>query len=372
MRFAFTEEQEDLRRAVRALVDRRGGPHVPEAADPRAEHDAELWRRLAGEIGAAGLAVPEDRGGLGCGMVETGIVTEELGRRLVAGPFLGSAVIAAEVLRATGDTAACERLLPGIASGARIVALAWAEPQRWWSTTRCATEARRECGTWLLTGEKSFVLDGAQADSFLVVAAAGHDLALFEVDAADVPNAVVPSAPMDLTRPMAELHLLDAPARMLAGPVEPVLARCLDVAAAGLAAEAVGAASRWLSETVDHVKAREQFGRPIGSFQAIKHRLADLFVAVESARSLAQAACWAVAAGDERAAEWAAMAKSHCCETYRDVAAEGIQLHGGIGITWEHEAHLHLKRAHGASQLFGTPRHHRARLEDLLGLAPAG
>ncbi|WP_338603185.1 acyl-CoA dehydrogenase family protein [Saccharopolyspora sp. SCSIO 74807] len=367
MRFAFTEEQEDLRRAVRALVDRGGGPHIPDPEASIAEHDTELWRRLAGEIGAAGLSVPEEFGGIGCGMVESGIVAEELGRRLVAGPFLGSAVISAELLLATDDADARSRLLPGIASGERVVALAWAEPQSWWSTSTCATKARRDGENWHLTGEKSFVLDGAQADAVLVVAATEHGLSLFEVDAAE-PAA---SAPMDLTRPMAELHLHETPARLIGaeGQAAPALTRCLDVAAAALAAENVGAATRWLEETVAYVQVREQFGRAIGSFQAVKHRLADLFVAVESARSLSQAAGWAVATRDDRAAEFAAMAKSFCCETYADVAAEGIQLHGGIGITWEHEAHLHLKRAHSATHLFGTPRRHRERLEDLLGLA---
>ncbi|WP_243788093.1 acyl-CoA dehydrogenase family protein [Saccharopolyspora gloriosae] len=366
MHFAFTEEQEDLRKAVRALVDRDGGPHVPPPEAPDTGHNTALWRRLSAEIGAAGLAVPEEHGGSGASLVESCLVAEELGRRLVAGPFLGSAVVSAEAVLASGDPFACARLLPGIASGERVVSLAWAEQRNWWSTSDCATGAVRDGEIWLLTGEKSFVLDGAQADAVLVVATTGNGLSLFE---AEVP-APIPATALDPTRPMARFEFSDSPARLMGdeGSAGQVLDRCLRAAAVALAAECVGAADRWLGEIVDYVQVREQFGRPIGSFQAVKHRLADLYVAVESARSLSRAASWAVATRDERGAEWAAMAKSFCCETYQDVAAEGIQLHGGIGITWEHEAHLHLKRAHGAAHLFGTPRRHRELLESLLSL----
>lgn len=372
MHFAFTEEQEDLRRTVRTLVDRHGGPHIPSPEQPAPRDDSDLWQRLAGEIGAAGLAIPESYGGSGFSLLETNIVNEELGRRLVTSRFLGGAMLSAEALLVAEDADSRRRLLPTIASGEAIVALAWSEPTHGWSTTRCSTTARREGNTWLLNGTKSFVLDGAKADAVLVVASTDQGLSLFEASHQDITGALVRSTPMDPTRRLAQLRLSETPARMIggAGDAGPVLSRCLDVAATALAAEVVGAAQRWLGEIVDYVSVREQFGRPIGSFQAVKHRAADLFVAVESARSLSYAASWAVATGTEQAREWAAMAKSYCCETYADVAAEGIQLHGGIGITWEHEAHLHLKRAHSAAQLFGTPRQHRLRLEPLLDLTP--
>ncbi|MFR9731207.1 acyl-CoA dehydrogenase family protein [Saccharopolyspora sp. MS10] len=360
MRFAFTEQQQDLRAAVRGLVDRAGGPRVPPPEKPGSGHDAALWRRLAGEIGAAGLAVPEEFGGSGASLLESCVVAEELGRRLVPVPFIGTA-LAAEALLAAGDPAGS---LPGIAAGERIPALAWAEARQWWSTAGCATEAAPDGAEWLLTGEKTFVLDGHLADLVLVVAAADEGPGLFELAAGA--GSMRPETPLDPTRPLARLVLTEAPARRISGAAGPVLERCLDAAAVLLSAECVGAADRWLHEIVGHVGAREQFGRPIGSFQAIKHRLADLLAAVETARSLAQAAAWAVAVRDERGPEWAAMAKSLCCETYQDVAAEGVQLHGALGITWEHEAHLHLKRAHGSAHLFGTPRRHRERLERLL------
>ncbi|MCI2418117.1 acyl-CoA/acyl-ACP dehydrogenase [Saccharopolyspora sp. K220] len=355
MRFAFTEEQEELRRTVRKLLDRHGGPpsHAPDAPDPG--YDPVLWKQLA-EVGAHGLAIPEDHGGSGFSLLETLIVVEELGRRLVANPFLGSAVISAETLLASGNTDACARLLPGIASGERVVSLAWAEPDSHWEADTCATTARHD-DRWLLDGRKSYVLDGAQADTLLVVAATADSPSLFSVD--PDPSIVASATPLDLTRRMAEVQLTATPATLIG---DAPLQRALDVAAAAIAAEQIGAAQRWLHETVEYAKLRRQFGRPIGSFQAIKHRLADCYVAIESARSLSYAASWAVSTRDEAAAELAAMAKSACCEAYSAIAAEGIQLHGGMGITWEHEAHLHLKRAHAATHLFGTPRDHRTRL----------
>ncbi|RCW44450.1 alkylation response protein AidB-like acyl-CoA dehydrogenase [Halopolyspora algeriensis] len=370
MHFAFTDEQEELRRTVRSLLERHGGASIPPPETPDPGCDTALWQQLAGRIGAHGLAVPEEHDGLGAGLLETNIVVEELGRRLVAIPFLASAVVGAQTLLAADDPAARARLLPGIASGESVATLAWAEPEHGWSTSACSTTARPNGHGWLLDGRKAFVLDGAQADVVLVVAITTRGLSLFELAPEAIPHCLVESAPMDITRRMAEFRLRQAPAFLVGteGAAGAALERCLDVAAAALAAEQVGAAQRWLHETVEYTKARKQFGRPIGSFQAVKHRLADLFVAVESARSLSYAASWAVATGSDRATEWAAMAKSYCSETYADVAAEGIQLHGGIGITWEHEAHLHLKRAHSGAELFGTPRQHRLRLEPLLEL----
>lgn len=370
MQFAFTEEQRELRRTVRTLLDRRGTRPVRDSAAPKPGYDRDLWQRLAQQIGAHGLAIPERYGGAGFGLLESSIVVAELGRGLVDIPFFSSAVLSAQALLHTDDPVACERLLPGISSGDSIVALAWAERGQGWPTSRSTTTARRDGDAWLLDGVKTFVLDGAQADAVLVVAHSHEGLSLFELAPQAISESLVESTPMDLTRSMAGFRLSGAPATLIGteGGAEPVLSRCLDVAAAALAAEQVAAADRWLHEIVAYTKMRHQFGRAIGSFQAIKHRLADLYVSVESARSLADAANWAVAEGDGCAREWAAMAKSYCSEAYCDVAAEGIQLHGGIGVTWEHEAHLHLKRAHSSAQLFGTPRHHRRRLEDLLSL----
>lgn len=355
MRFAFTEEQEELRRTVRKLLDRHGGPVIPAPGDPDPGHDTALWKQL-GEIGAHGLAIPEEHGGIGATLLETLIVVEELGRRLVANPFLGSTVLGAQALLASGNTGACDRLLPAIASGEQIASLAWAEPNSPWCASSFASTAQEDGEDWLLTGHKTLVLDAAQADVLLVVAMADGEVSLFE---ALPESTATPSAPVDLTRRMGEVHLTGTPAALIG---RAPLRRMTEVASAAIAAEQIGAAQRWLHETVEYTKIRKQFGRPIGSFQAIKHRLADCYTAIESARSLSYAASWAVSTQDDRAGELAAMAKSACCEAYSLIAAEGVQLHGGIGITWEHEAHLHLKRAHAAKHLFGTPQQHRAAL----------
>lgn len=355
VRFAYTEEQDELRGVVRRLVDRRGGPEVRESDVVAEGFDREVWAQLAEQVGAHSLGIPEEFGGGGFSLLETLIVLEELGRRLSDIPFLGSVVLASEAVLATGDRTACERLLPGIASGEQVVSLAWAEPETGWARGGFRTTARSDGDAWLLDGRKVHVLDGAQADTVLVLATTGGRPALFEVAEPET----TATTPLDLTRRMAEIHLRNAPARLLGTP--PVQ-RILDVAAAAVAAESVGAAQRWLRETVEYTKMRTQFGRPIGSFQALKHRLADCYVAVESARSLSYAASWSVSTQDDRASELAAMAKSACTEAYYAIAAEGVQLHGGIGITWEHEAHLHLKRAHSATQLFGPPADHRATL----------
>ena len=369
MRFAFSDEHDELRAAVRTLLQRRGNPTArpPHAADPG--YDAELWRQLTAEIDAAGLALPEHCGGSGCGMVEAGVVLEELGRMLTDTPFLGSAIIGAEMLLALDDHAANARLLPEVATGQRILALAWSEPEHSWQPDRCSTTARPDPNhaaehPWLLDGHKVHVLDGAQAQSVLVVARTDTGLSVFELSEQAIAESCVAAATMDTTRRLAEFTLRSAPARLLQGrtQVEAALTRVLDVAAAALATEQIGAAQRWLDEIVSYTKARYQFGRPIGSFQALKHRLADLYVTVQAARSLCYGANWAVATGAEPASQWAAMAKSACCEAYEQVAAEGVQMHGGIGITWEHEAHLHVKRAHSGTRLFGTPRRHRERL----------
>lgn len=374
MHFAFTDEQEQLRKALRALIERSSAPDVrsPDAADPG--HDRTLWTRLATEIGAHALAIPERHGGAGFSLLESMIVVEELGRRLVASPFLASAVLGSAALVESGDQAACDRLLPHVASGDSIATLGWAEPDTGWSAERLDTTARRVDGAWRLTGSKQHVLDGAAADVVLVLARTDRGPTLFEVDPAAAARCRTTSVPMDPTRRTARFDFRDTPATLVGtdGAATPVMRRCTDVAAAALAAEQVGAAHRWLYETVEYTKVRRQFGRPIGSFQALKHRMADLLVEVESARSASYAASWAVSTRDSRASEFAAMAKSYCSQAYHDVAAEGIQLHGGIGITWEHEAHLHLKRAHSAAQLFGSPREHRHHLEQLLGLTRAG
>ncbi|MFC9619584.1 acyl-CoA dehydrogenase family protein [Streptomyces sp. NPDC056930] len=355
----LTEEQEELRSAVRAVL----GRHAGDAA----------WRPLTEQIGVAGLAVPEAFGGAGCGAREVHVVMEELGRELSPVPYLGSAVLVVQALLASGDEAACARLLPGLASGAVVGALAWAERGSWDPSAVRAEATPGPGEMWRITGTKEHVLDGARAEVLLVAARSGAGVSLFEVsgDGASVDRE--PTVTMDSTRTQARVVLTGAKGRLVGaeGEGDRVLPHVLELACTALAAEQVGAASRCLELTLAHAQERVQFGRPIGSFQAVKHRLADAYVLVESARSAALGASIAAAAGAPEQTRCAAAAKSACSEAFSAVAGEMIQLHGGIGMTWEHDAHRYFKRAHGSAQLFGPPAWHRERLAAGLGLPAA-
>jgi alkylation response protein AidB-like acyl-CoA dehydrogenase len=291
------------------------------------------------------------------------VVCEELGRAVATLPYLGSAVLATQALLACGATGA----LPGLADGSRVGALAWAERGTW---DPAAIRARVVDGR--LTGVKEHVLDGAHADLLIVPARTSGDIpALHDTDSGLGIYLVDPAAPgvrveslvtLDRTRPQARVRFEAAPARLIAADGQRVLERLLAVAATALSAEQLGGSDRCLEMTLAYVQARQQFGRPIGSFQAVKHRLADLYVLVESARSVSHDAARALADDAPDLRVRAATAQAYCAEAYSAVAAETIQLHGGIGFTWEHEAHLHFKRAHAAATLFGSPAWHRARL----------
>jgi alkylation response protein AidB-like acyl-CoA dehydrogenase len=389
----LTDERRDLRDAVRGLLahQQRG-----DAGDDKA-----LWRRLCGEIGVAGLAIPQRYGGAGAGPVETHIVMEELGRGLTCSPLLGSAVLTAQALLASGDTVACQRLLPAIADGSAVAALAWTAPAGHWDPGEAAYAAHPAARTtaadaiqaiaeaagpdagmgagtgapeasvpsisspddWVLTGEAHHVLDGDQADVLLAAARTPGGVGLFEVDprGRGITRAAVTT--MDTTRRLAIVRLDRAPGRPISAiPGSAALARARDLACIALSAEQVGAAQRALELTVAYTKVRVQFGRAIGSFQALQHRMAGLHVLVESARSLSYAAADAAAEGAADLGLHAAAAKVYCSEALARVAGEMIQMHGAIGITWEHDAHRYLKRAHGAGQLFGRPSEHAARV----------
>ena len=367
----LTSEQRDLRDAVRGLLARH---------QRRGEGSGRtVWPRLCGEIGAAGLAIPERYGGAGAGPAETHIVMEELGRALTPSPLLGSAVLAAQALLASGDEVACQRRLPAIADGTAIAAVAWAGPAGRWDPGEAACEARFSAAGWALTGEAHYVLDGDVADVLLAAARTPDGVALFEVDPLGGGVTRAPVTAMDTTRRLAVVRLAGAPGRPLgtgSGTRSSTggctaLARARDLACIALSAEQVGAAQRALGLTVAHAKTRVQFGQPIGGFQALQHRMADLHVLVESARALSYAAADAASdtAPDDTAAGdapdlslRAAAAKAYCSEVLLKAAGEMIQLHGAIGITWEHDAHRYLKRAHGAAQLFGQPAGHIARI----------
>ncbi len=316
------------------------------------------WPRLCREIGVAGLAIPGRYGGAGAGPAEIGVVMEELGRDLTASPMLGSAVLAAQALLATGDEAACGRLLPGIADGSATAALAWTTRTGRWDSGEVAYVSRPVGGdAWQLDGEAHYVLDGEGADVLLVAARGPAGVGLFEVDPGQGGVSRTAAATMDAARPLAVVRLSGARGQWIGGDAAPALDRARDLACLALSAEQAGAARRALELTVGYTLTRVQFGRVIGSFQALQHRLAGLHVLVESAVSLSRAC----ACGDMPGLSLrASAAKVYCSEALMRTAAEMIQLHGAIGITWEHRAHRYLKRAHGALHLFGGSAQHAA------------
>ena len=343
----ITAEQQDLRDAVRGLLGSAG-----EVA----------WPRLCREVGVAGLAIPVRYGGAGAGPTETGVVMEELGRDLACSPMLGSAVLAGQALLATGDEEACGRLLPVIADGSATAALAWTTRAGRWDSEEvgCVSRPASE-GAWELNGEAHYVLDGVGADVLLVAARDPAGVGLFEVDPVQDGVRRTAAVAMDATRRLAVVRLTGARGRRVSDDAAEALSRARDLACLALGAEQAGAARRALELTVGYTLTRVQFGRVIGSFQALQHRLADLHVLVESARSLAYAAT--AASGDPAVLGLrAAAVKVYCSEVLMRTAAEMIQLHGAIGITWEHDAHRYFKRAHGSGQLFGAPAEHIARV----------
>ncbi len=362
----LTSEQDDLRDAVRSLIDRTSAAATP-AASPAAR---QLWQRLCGEIGAAGLLIPERYGGAGAGLVEAAVVLAELGRAVAPSPMLGSAVLATAALLAAGDQTACERLLPGLADGSELAALAWTTAAGRWDPAEVACTAVQAPGhaDWRISGDAHYVLDGDQATVLLVPARTeGGETGLFEVAPGQPGITRSPHVSVDESRRLATVRLDGAAGRRIGGAI--TLAGVRDTACIALAAEQAGAAAGALALTVAYTKVRVQFGVPIGSFQALQHRMAEMHVLAESARSLAFAAAAAAPVtepGGTELALRAAAAKAYCSDALQQVSAEMIQLHGAIGITWEHQAHRYFKRAGGAAMLFGSPAAHIGRIAALV------
>jgi len=381
MNFAFTQEQEELRAMARAfLAERSGSEQVRAAMESEHGHDPALWKQIAGELGWTALLVPERLGGLGLGFVELVALLEPMGEALLCSPFFASVCLGANALLVAGDEAQQAEWLPGLAAGELRATLALAEASGRWDASGVAATFRREGAGYLLAGEKRFVPDGADAELVVVAARAEgsrgeQGISLFAVpgDAAGLARTALPT--LDRTRRLAALALdgvrVPAAARLgEEGAAGPALREILDRAAIGLAAEQVGGAQRCLDMAVAHAKGREQFGRPIGSFQAIKHKCADMMVAVETARSAAYYAGCVAAEGSAELASVASLAKAWCSEAYFRCAADSLQIHGGVGFTWEYDCHLHLKRARGGETLLGTPAEHRARVAREIGLEP--
>jgi alkylation response protein AidB-like acyl-CoA dehydrogenase len=289
---------------------------------------------------------------------------------LLCAPYFSSVALAANALLTSGDDAAKKDYLPGIASGESIATLALTEPAGRWDEEGVTVAARGSGDSWVLDGTKSFVLDGHTADLLLVAARTGAGVSLFGV-AGDAPGLTrTPLATMDQTRKQAKVEFAGTPARLVGsdGAAWPGLSKTLDLAAVALAAEQVGGAQKVLDMSVEYAKVRVQFGRPIGSFQAIKHKCADMLLEVESAKSAAYYAGWAAAEDSDELPVVASLAKAYCSDAYFHAAAENIQIHGGIGFTWEHPAHLYFKRAKSSELYLGDPTYHRELLAQRIGL----
>jgi alkylation response protein AidB-like acyl-CoA dehydrogenase len=357
MQLAFTEEQEELRRSARAfLAEHSSSERVRAAMATELGWDGDAWKRIGAELGWTGVAIPETYGGVGLGFVELIGLLEEMGEALLCAPFLSSVCMAAPALLDAGDSAAAREWLPAIAEGRATATL-----------VASGIRARRAGAGFALDGEARLVLDGHAADLLVVAADAGGACSIFAVPAATRGVERRAHATMDQTRRFAAvtLHGVEVGADALVGAEGQgagALEHALDQARVALAAEQVGGAQRCLDMAVGYAQERVQFGRPIGSFQAIKHKCADMMVAVESARSAAYwAGCVAAEGGDELPLA-ASLAKAWCSESYFRCAADALQIHGGVGFTWEYDVHLHLKRARSMEQFLGTPTWHRERV----------
>ncbi|MFE1961674.1 acyl-CoA dehydrogenase family protein [Streptomyces sp. NPDC059479] len=370
----FNDDHGELRSTVRRfLADKSPENEVRRLMEGTEGFDPVVWKQMAGQLGLMGLAIPERYGGSGASFVELAVVLEEMGGALLCAPYFSSVALAASLLLASGDETAKSDHLPGIASGRTVATVALAERSGLWSEDAVTLEGSRTAtGGWRLTGEKHYVLDGHVADLVLVVARTSAGVSVFAVDgAADTDGFTATPVPtLDQTRKLATLSFDRVPARLIGaeGQGWAAVAKMLDLAAIALAAEQVGGARKVLDMAVEYAKLRVQFGRPIGSFQAIKHKCADLLLEVESAGAAAGYAAWAAAEDNDEVPAMASLAKSYCSEAYFHAAAENIQIHGGIGYTWEHPAHLYFKRAKSSEILFGDATAHRELLAQRIGI----
>jgi 3-oxochol-4-en-24-oyl-CoA dehydrogenase len=359
-------EAEDLRSHLRKFLESQAGRNRLRAAlDADAGFDPVLWRRAVDELGLTGLLVPERCGGSAVDLLTLGVVFEELGRALVCAPFLSTVGLATPaLLQAAPDAPAATALLAAIASGT-VVSLAWTGERP--SGTDLEWDGARASGV------APIVIDGVDADELLVAARTGGPegpVVLLQVSPHAPGVSRTPVTALDTTRRLARVAFADAPAAVVAADAGAALDDALAIASLLLGAEQVGVAQRALDMAVETARARVQFGRPIGSFQAVKHRCADMLVDVELSRSLVYGALHAVTADMCDARLEAALVRGFVSDTCLSVAAGNIQVHGGIGFTWEHDAHLYLKRAKSAQLLFGAPTAHRRRAAALLGVQP--
>ncbi len=382
MNFAFSDEQEMLRETARRFLDDKAGSEVVRRLmESDSGFDEEHWSEMAAQ-GWQAMTIPEEYGGVGFSFMEQAILMEEMGRSVFPSPYLSSVVLGADLVLEAGSEEQKRSILPAVAAGEVRLAVAQLEPNGRWNASGIEMTATRDGEELVLDGTKSFVIDGHNPHTLIGVArtdvgSSGPDglrLIVVPGDAGGVASRRIET--MDQTRKMAEVTFTGTriPATSVLGSDVlgadgwSALERILTRAVVALAFEQVGGAQQCLDMSVEYAKVRVQFGRPIGSFQAVKHKCAEMLVEIEAAKSAAYYAGWAVTVDDADLGVASALAKSYCSEAYSHAAGENIQIHGGIGFTWEHDAHLYFKRSKADELLFGTPASHRAKLADILGL----
>jgi len=379
MNFGFSDEQELLRATARKFLENEcTSAFVRQRMEEAAGVTDEFWTKLA-EQGWLGLVYPEQYGGSGLGFVDLTVLMEEMGRVVMPGPYLSTVLLGGLTILESGSAEQKAAWLPRIAGGQAKAALAWTEPNARWDAAGVTAGAKPLGSDWVLNGTKLFVLDAHLADVLVVVARTGdgkqpeQGVSLFLVPKGTAGLEVKLLPTMDQTRKLCEVSLHDVrvPGAALLGPRDggwAPLSRVIDRATVALCAEMSGGAQRVLDMTVEYAKVRVAFGRPIGSYQGVKHKAADMLVDVENAKSLTYYAAWAVDENVPEAPLAASMAKAYCSDAFRKAAGTGIQLHGGIGFTWEHDLHLYFKRAKSSEFTFGDATYHRERVAQLINL----
>ncbi|MFW2389663.1 MAG: acyl-CoA dehydrogenase family protein [Polyangiales bacterium] len=379
MEFSFSEDQDELRRSARRFLEVESSEErVRNAMESDRGYEVATWEQLSEELAWTALTIPEEYGGLGMSYLDLHPLMEEMGRALLCSPFFSTICLGANAILLGGSDAQKETLLPGIAAGETTATLAFGEKNARMNATGVEASYAKSGSGYVLNGEKSYVVDGDSADLLVVAArlqgSEGNDgVSLFLVPA-DVDGVTQTWQPtMDQTRRLGAIELADVSVStdgLLGeeGRGWELCERTLDLARIALAAEQVGAAEMCLDMSVEYAKVRKQFGRPIGSFQSIKHKCADMLMMIESARSAAFYASALAAQGDFDLGEAASGAKAICSDTFFHCAAECIQIHGGIGFTWEHAAHIYFKRAKSTETLLGDPSFHRERVAQRMGL----
>jgi len=371
MNFGFSEEQDELRKMVRRFLEEKSPEtEVRRLMATDEGYDPAVWSQMANELALQALGIPEAYGGQGFGPVELYVVFEEMGAALLCSPYFSTVALAANALLHVGSEANKQQFLPGIASGETIATLCVTDDAGEWNVANTQMSANGSGANFTLSGVASYVTDGAIANLILVPAKTAKGLSLFAVDASASGLTRTALLTMDQTRKQARLEFSNVAATLVGteGGAQAGLETALQIAAAMLAAEQVGGAQRVLDNAVSYAKDRVQFGRPIGSFQAIKHKCADMLLDVESAKSAAYYAAYCAQELNDELPIAASLAKSFCSEAYFHCAAENIQIHGGIGFTWEHHAHLYFKRAKSSELFLGEPAYHRELLADRLGI----